>query len=188
MLKNLTEMHLDEGKLETVMQEGTQLGLTTGTAHDRYFSFKGYYSAAAADMLAGKLPEARVTALKALDATEKQDPSNFKLVQEARVKSLLGSIALSAGDSGEAQKRFDESDAMLKPSHDLTAHANMAVSMARLALEQGHPGKANLEEVRNAIAVLIKQDEPDYRIQAEVLLAEMELKMGDMPAALACHG
>ena len=188
MLKNLVEMHLDQGALETAMQEGTELGQTTGTAHDKYFSFKGYYSAAAADMLAGRLAEARATAFKALDAAEKQDPSNFKLVQQARVKSLLGSIALFAGDLRDAQQRFDASDAMLKSSHDLTAHANMSVSMARLAFERGHPGKSVLDDMHNAIAVLIKQDEPDYRIQAEVLLAELDLETGDTAGASHAMG
>ena len=178
-IQNLALLDLSRGELTRALQEATELSHVTGTADDYHTAYEGYQYETVALLLSGRLPEAKVAALEAQQAADKEHPWDFKVYQQARSRELRGWIAFRSGNFDEAQALFHEALTLVEPTHDEAGEAIFTTDQANVVLERGHPEKEVVDGVRHAATVLSKlQDVSDQSIEAETTLAELDLQTG----------
>ena len=179
-IQNLAHLALSHGDLAKAIEGSRQLSRVTGTSDDYHTAYTGHRYTAIALSFSGKLQEAQAEAIASQLAAEKERASDNKVYHEARARGLRGSIAFEAGNLDEAQRLANEALMMVKPMHDQLGEALFTIDQAAIALEQGHVTREIANDVRNSAAVLSKlQDYSDDYIEAEVLLAQVEARMGE---------
>ncbi len=178
-IQNLALLDLSRGELAKALQESTELSRVTGTADDYHTAYEGHRYAATALLLSGHLQEAKVAALDAQHAADKEHSWDFKVYQQARSRDLRGWIAFRSGDLDEAQALFHEALTLVEGAHDEVGEAIFTTDQAGIAIERGRPGKDVVDDVRHAVTALSKiQEESDELIEAETTLAELDLQTG----------
>lgn len=183
-IQNLAMLGISHGELARALQAATELSHITGTSDDYHTAYEGHHFASVALLTAGRLPEAKVEAVEAQRAADKEHPWDFKVYQQARSRDARGWIAFRAGDMSEAQALFHEALTRVEPTHDEAGVATFTTDEASVAVEQGHHEKDVLDGVRHAAEVLSKlQDESDEAIQADLTLAELDLQTGAIAEA-----
>jgi DNA-binding winged helix-turn-helix (wHTH) protein/tetratricopeptide (TPR) repeat protein len=178
-IQNLALVDLSQGDLPKSLRESTELSHITGTSDDYHTAYEGHHYATWALMLSGRLGEAKVEALKAQEAADKEHPWDFKVYQQARSRDDRAWVAYRVGDFNQARTLFQEAAAMVEPTHDDVGEAIFISDEAWVALVQGNPGNEFMARLRDAVAVLAKfQDVSDETIDAEVILARLDLQRG----------
>ena len=183
-IMNLGHLALSHGELDKAIRESTRLSHVTGTSDDFHTAYEGHQYAAIALMDAGRLREARVEALQAQHAADMQHARDYKIYQQARARDIRGWIEFEAGNLDEASKLFEEAQVLVKPTHDADADALFSTDEATVALERAHPDVAAADRVRSSLAVISKiQEDSDAAIEAEALLAQLDVESGNKTEA-----
>ena len=184
-VQNLAMLDLSQGELARSLQESTELSRMTGTSDDNHTAYEGHHFASAALLESGRLTEARIEALKAQESADKERPWDFKVYQQARSREGRAWVAYQAGDLGEARELFQKALTLIEPTHDEVGASTFIADQAWVALLEGNPGKELMSRLRHAAAVLAPlQDESDEAIDAEVVLARLDLQAGARDEAL----
>jgi len=178
-MQNLALLDISQGELARAVKAAKDLSQITGTHDDNHTAYEGHYYASVALLLAGRLAEARVEALQAQRSADNEHPWDFKVYQQAHARDDRAWVAYRAGDMDEARELFKQAMTLLKPTHDETGEAELVSDQAWVALLDGNPGKAFMDKLRHARAVLEKpQDESDQAIDADVVLSRLDLQAG----------
>jgi DNA-binding winged helix-turn-helix (wHTH) protein/tetratricopeptide (TPR) repeat protein len=178
-IQNLAMLDLSQGELARALKESIELSQITGTGDDHHTAYEGHHFASATLLLLGRLPEARVEALKAQQSADKEHPWDYKVYQQARSRDDRAWVAYRAGDLTQARALFEQALTLVEPTHDDTAEAEFTADQAWVALGQGKPGSKQMDRLRRAAGVLAKlQDETDRAIDADVILARLDLQQG----------
>ncbi|MBB6145876.1 DNA-binding winged helix-turn-helix (wHTH) protein/tetratricopeptide (TPR) repeat protein [Silvibacterium bohemicum] len=178
-IQNLAHLDLSQGELAKAIRESIELSHITGTSDDYHTAYEGHHYASAALLLSGRLSEAKVEALKAQESVDKENPQDFKIYQQARSRDDRAWVAYRAGDVSDARALFQQALAIVEPTHDDVGEAIFVSDEAWVALGRENPGNEFMEKLRHAAAVLSKlQDESDETIDAEVILARLDVQEG----------